>query len=140
MKVEFQRVTDGMFRGGTKAYTTCGYWWWERPNNKGTLHIEIRKMPSIRHEIAVWGHELIEVSWCWLRGITTEACDLFDDWFECQYLLGNVPKTMEGGFHRDCPYRTGHVLGFIWEWVWIHATFGSFDAYDRACNEAMGLP
>lgn len=139
MKIKFHTITDGKFRGGTKDYTTCGYWYWEKPNNRGTLHVEVVKYQDWRYALAVWGHELIEAAWCWLRGITTEQCDFFDDLYEQEYEEGKQPLTSEGGFDKRCPYRVGHVLGSWWERLAIHATFASWTAYDQACNFAMGI-
>lgn len=97
------------------------------------------KLPDRRFSLAVIGHELIEALYCKLRGITTEQCDAFDDWMETQYKLGAISVTFEGGFHKNCPYRVGHIMGAIWENIVIYGTFASMDKYEAACNKVMGI-
>ena len=134
MKITLQ-VTDGPPMG----YTTVGFWRFEKPNNQGPLHLYVARLPDRRFFLSVLGHEFIEVMYCWMRGITTEQCDKFDDWMELEYSSGRIPKTFEGGFHKDCPYRIGHVMGSWWEWAFIHGTFASWKSYDKACNIVMKI-
>lgn len=135
MKIKLVR-TDSKPHG----YTTVGWWGWTELMNRGTLVVEVSKLPDWRYSLAVIGHEFIEAAWCKLFRIYTEECDAFDDWMETQYASGNVRSDFEGGFHEHCPYRTGHVLGSWWERFVITVTFASWKSYDRACNDVMGLP
>lgn len=121
------------------AGTTCGYWSWDQPQNKGTLHIYCVPLPKRRFLAAVIGHELIESAWCKLWGITTEVCDRFDIWMEHEYELGHYPYTFEGGFHKACPYRRGHQMGCVMERIIIHFSFASWRDYSRCCNKAMNI-
>lgn len=127
--------TDGPPHG----YLTVGYWYFEKPNNKGTLHVEVANLPDWRFSLAVIGHEFIEVFYCWLFGITTERADKFDDWMEGEYESGRIPKDFEGGFHKDCPYRLGHLAGYVFEVICITLTLASWKKYGDACNRVMGL-
>jgi hypothetical protein len=122
-----------------KYVTSIGYWHWTKPGNKGELIIEVSQMKSRRHVWAVVGHELIEAFYCWVFHKTTEQCDLFDDWMDREYETGKYPLTYEGGFHPQCPYRWGHWLGVIWEYVCIYGTFASFSKYEAECNKLLGI-
>ena len=140
MKIKLIR-TDGPPQG----YCTVGWWGWSKPNNKGTLTIEVAKLPDWRFSLAVILHEGIEALWCWLRGVSTETCDSFDDWMESEYSSGRIPKTFEGGCHKDCPYRVGHWLGMRLEDITIFLTFpftrwkNAMRLYEIECNKVMGI-
>ena len=128
-------ITDGKPHG----YTTVGYWMFDQPNNKGTLHLEVAKLPDWRYSLAVIGHEFIEAVFCWLFNRTTEECDVFDDRCEREMESGARDPYKEPGFDSESPYYGGHVMGSWWEWFVIHLTFASWTRYNQACNEAMGL-
>ena len=134
MKIKFHS-TDGP----PHDYLTVGYWFWDEPKNTGTLHIEVAKLPDWRYSLAVFGHEFVEAIYCWMRGITTEECDVFDDKCELEFIAGTRDPRVEPGFDGLCPYRNGHILGSWWEWFIIHVTFASWKKYDTACNKVMGL-
>lgn len=133
MKVKFQRTNEP-----PRGFTTVGYWWWNEPLNRGTLTIIVRRMPW-RFEMAVWGHEIIEAFWCWFWGITTEKCDSFDEFYEREYAEGRIPKTDEPGCDARCPYHWGHMLGIVWERLWITVSGGGWKRYESACNRVMGI-
>lgn len=135
MRLKFH-VTDDLPEA---AGTTVGYWNWSEPENHGTLHIWSKPLKKRRHLAAVIGHELIEAAWCKVWGITTEVCDRFDIWMEHEYELGHYPYTFEGGFHKACPYRWGHILGCAWEYLCVYGTFASWRDYEKSCNEVMGI-
>lgn len=137
MKLKFKRIAS--LSELPIVTTTVGYWAWSRPKNKGTLTIYVHRLAKRRYELAVWGHELIEALYCWLFRKTTEQCDVFDEWMEGQYQLGNYPLTFEGGFHKKCPYRWGHILGAAWEYVCIYGTFAGWRGYEKSCNAVMGI-
>lgn len=139
MRIQFHRVDGMKFRGGTKDYLTVGYWYWSLPNNKGTLHVEVQKLPDWRFELAVWLHECIEALYCKIFHVTTEECDKFDDWMEDEYESGRIPESFEGGCHRDCPYHWGHQAGIVLEYLTIYGTFASWKKYERSCNAAMNI-
>jgi hypothetical protein len=133
MKIRLERVN---FRPG--GFTTVGYWKWTLPHNKGTLIIQVHKLPW-RFELAVWGHELVEVFYCWLFGITTEEADKFDSFYEQEYEVGRIPKTAEPGCDARCPYHWGHMAGIVWERICIYGTFASWKKYEIECNRVMGI-
>ncbi len=135
MKIKLVRTA-----GPPHGYLTVGYWMFEdRVNNKGVLTIEVAKLPDWRMGLAVIGHELLEALYCKVRGISTIACDDFDDWAETQYAQNIWPKTFEAGFFESCPYRIGHVIGSYWERFIITVTFANWRLYDQACNRVMGI-
>ncbi len=96
-------------------------------------------MKDWRHELAVWGHEIIEVVYCWLFGVTTEEADKFDSFYEEEYAAGRISPDKEPGHDPRCPYHVGHMLGVIWEHVCIRLTFASMLKYEKECNEIMGI-
>ena len=85
-----------------------------RPNE---LTIWITEMPDWRWWISVLVHELVEVCYCMLKGITNKECDDFDAWYETQYDAGLIPKSQEAGYDKRCPYRVGHVWGDRISWA-----------------------
>ncbi len=134
MRIKFERVTHY-----PSGYTTIGYWFWDEARNRGTLTIQVMKMDDWRHEVAVWGHEILEALYCWIMGIPTEDCDAFDDRYEQGYRRGTIPLTYEPGDDRRCPYFWGHWLGKCWEHVWVRASFCSWRKYLQECDRAMGI-
>lgn len=134
MNIKFHRTNTKPF-----DLTTVGFWRFDQPNNKGTLHVYVAKMCDWRYEVSVFGHELIESVYCWLCGVTTEVCDKFDDQCELEFDAGTRDVHLEPGFDPKCPYRWGHVMGSWWEWVFIHATLASWKKYDVECNRVMGI-
>ena len=134
MKVKLKRLP-----GRHPVYTTVGYWSWDKPDNKGTLTIEVSKMKDWRHELAVWGHEIIEVFYCWLFGVTTEEADKFDSFYEAEYAAGRISPEDEAGDDRRCPYHWGHMGGVVWEHIVIRVTFASMVRYAEECNAIMGI-
>lgn len=121
-------------KNGAKV-TTCGTWW----EDGDVLEVRLAQMCDWRYEVAVLFHELIEFFWCQRRGIKTQPCDDFDEWFERQYELGKYPKTAESGFHKDCPYRGGHVWGSRFERVVTFILACSWKKYCAECNHVMGI-
>lgn len=132
--MKLQRVSQSEQR-----YTTLGYWWWSKPGNRGELTVQVSRMRDWRHELAVWGHELIEIAYCKLFRVTTEVCDAYDSWFELKYKSGEVPPTVEAGDQKGCPYYIGHRMGVAWEHFCIFVTFAGWNNYVRACEEQMGI-
>ena len=132
MKLRLQRINQNEHR-----FTTLGYWFWDKPNNKGTLTIQISRMADRRHEWAVWGHELIEAFWCKLWGITTEKCDAYDEVFEKRFRAGEFTIEDEAGCQKDCPYHWGHMLGIVWEHVIIWLTCEYWYRYEQTCLRQM---
>lgn len=132
--IKFYR-TDGPAFG----YTTVGYWRWDQPNNKGCLHVYVTKMCDWRFELAVWGHEIVEILYCWLFGVTTEKADEFDNYYEAEYEAGRISPTEEPGCDPKCPYHWGHMMGIVWEHIAIHGTFASWKKYEAECNRVMGI-
>lgn len=137
MKIRFERVPDYTFT--KKGFVTVGFWFWDKPNNKGTLTIQVCKMRDVRHEAAVWGHEILEAIYCWLFHVTTEVADAFDETYERLYEAGTVSKTVEPGCDPKCPYHWGHMAGIVWEHICIYGTFASWDAYNKECNRLMKI-
>lgn len=134
MKIRLKRIDQR-----DQKYTTLGYWFFTERDNKGVLVVEVSKMKDWRHELAVWGHELIEVAYCKLMGITTEECDKFDDAFEKRYESGEISPMVEGGDQKECPYYVGHRLGVAWEHFIIALTFAGWKRYVLACEAQMGI-
>ena len=120
-------------------FTTIGYWWFEEPENRGTLNVEVLKMSDWRFEAAVWGHELIEILYCWLFRVTTEQADAFDQFYEDGYAAGTIAKSKEPGHDPKCPYHWGHMAGVLWEHICVYGTFGSWHRYSQECDRAMGI-
>ena len=121
------------------AGLTIGYWRFSKKNNRGNLIIYNVRLPDWRFNLAVIGHEAIESIYCFMFGITTEICDLYDEWAENQYKLGLAPYTEEMAFRKDCPYRIGHWLGSAWEYFIIAITFANWKIYEQECNRVMGI-
>lgn len=137
MKIRLQRVPDKSFI--QNGFTTVGFWFWDKPKNKGTLTIQVTKMLDWRFEAAVWGHEIIEVFYCWMFKITTEECDVFDEGYERLYESGKVSKSVEPGCDPKCPYHWGHMAGIVWEHICIYGTLASWKKYDNECNRVMEI-
>jgi len=125
--------------GRNPKFVTVGYWHWTKPDNKGMLLVEVSKLPDWRFNIAVLGHELIEVFYCWLFKITTERCDRFDESYEKKYESGEVSPEFEPGCDPQCPYHWGHMAGIVWERLFIHGTLASWNKYNDECNKIMGI-
>lgn len=125
--------------GFPSGFTTVGYWFWDRPGNRGRLTIQVHRMNDWRHELAVWGHEIIEAAYCKLARVTTEECDLFDNMYEQWYRDGTKPKSEEPGCDPKCPYHRGHMWGIVWEEIVIFATMASWEKYESECNKIMGI-
>jgi hypothetical protein len=121
------------------AGTTVGYWRFTEPNNGGELEIYCLRTCDWRYTLAVLGHEIIEALYCKLTHVTTEACDKFDIMIEKEYETGVKPYEEEGGFDKRSPYRWGHIMGAVWEYLIIHATFASWKKYDVECNKLMEI-
>jgi hypothetical protein len=121
------------------GYTTVGYWAWDQPNNKGQLRVFVARMRSKRHFIAVLGHELVEVLYCWLFHVTTEQADAFDEMYEAGYKDGTIPLAREAGHDKKAPYHAGHMLGVCWEHFWIAVSFASWKAYNDECDLIMDI-
>lgn len=134
MKIKFQRMEMGQM-----PFLTVGYWKFDQPKNKGTLYIQVIKLRDWRFEAAVWGHEIIEAFYCWLLGITTEQADEFDAMYERGYNDGSISKDKEAGHDRRCPYHWGHMMGVVWEHIWIPLTLASWSKYNDECNRVMGI-
>jgi len=126
-------------KGKPHGYTTVGWWGWSKPKNEGTLLIEVARLPDWRFTAAVFGHEFLEALYCWFMGITTETCDAYDERAEKEFADGTRDVHDEPGFCRDCPYRWGHVVGAVWEYICIYGTFASWTEYEKSCNEVMGI-
>jgi hypothetical protein len=125
--------------GRNPKFVTVGYWHWTEPNNKGELLVEVSMLSDWRFNLAVLGHELIEVFYCWIFHKTTEECDRFDDIYEDLYKVGKVSPEVEPGTDPACPYHWGHMAGMVWEWLCIHLTLASWKKYDAECNKIMGI-
>jgi hypothetical protein len=125
--------------GRPGGFTTCGYWSWSEPNNKGTLTIEVARFTDWRFALAVWGHEILEVIYCWIFGVTTEKADEFDAFYEREYDAGRIPKECEPGDDPRCPYYIGHRAGVFWEYLCIYCTFAGWSRYAQECNRIMGI-
>lgn len=122
-----------------RFFTTLGYWWFENPDNKGALHVEVVKMSDWRFEFSVWGHEVIEVLYCRLFHITTEQADKFDQYYEDCYAAGTISKDKEPGHDPKCPYHWGHMAGVCWEYICILITLASWEKYLNECDRLMGI-
>lgn len=90
-----------------QRYPTCGDWWFEGDN----LEIRISDMKNWKYELLVAIHEIVEVSLCKNRGITTEQVDNFDKGFEKlresnPELIGNT----EPGAMPSAPYFKEHLF------------------------------
>jgi hypothetical protein len=120
-------------------FTTLGYWWFDEPQNKGTLNIEVVKLSDWRFEAAVWGHELIEILYCKIVGVTTEQADEFDAMYERGYANGSIPKSREPGHDPKCCYHWGHMMGVAWEHICVYGTFASWSRYLAECDKLMGI-
>ena len=130
MKIDVQFIPHAQHR-----YTTIGYWAVEG----GTLVIQISEEICWPNRIAVLFHELIEAAWCIANNVTTAECDAFDDLFEREYAAGIWPKSVEAGFDKRCPYRTGHRWGTVME----HLVFWILGVrkrdMDAECDRLMGV-
>jgi hypothetical protein len=133
LKIKFHRY-DSV---NQMPFSTGGYWWWDKPENKGTLHVAVIKASNWRFEAAVWCHELVEVLYCWIFGITTEEADRFDQIYEDGYKNGSIPITNDAGCDRRCPYYWGHMAGICMEYIVIYATFSSWKKYDHEYYNLM---
>lgn len=81
------------------------------------LTLWITEMPDWRWWISVLVHELVEVCYCMVKGITNKECDDFDAFYEAEYDAGRIPRSQEAGYDKRCPYRVGHVWGDRVSWV-----------------------
>lgn len=143
MKIKIRRV-HRIFSVQEKPLTTVGYWAFMpgKPGDfaqPGWLDIEVLHLSDIRFHWAVVGHELIEAFYCRLFGISTEVCDQWDEHFEWLYSQGKVPKSVEAGDVRGCPYFVGHLLGKAWEHLCIRLTFASWERYLAECDRLMNV-
>lgn len=134
MRIKLRRIDQK-----EQKFTTLGYWSWSKPGNKGTLTVQVSRMGDWRFEAAVWGHELIEVFYCWLFRISTEEADRFDAFYEAEYNAGRIATTQEPGDDRKCPYYVGHSAGVAWEHFWIFISFCRWSKYVQECDRIMGI-
>jgi hypothetical protein len=81
------------------------------------LTIWITEMPDWRWWISVLVHELFEVCYCMVKGITNKECDEFDAYYETQYDAGLIPRSQEAGYDKRAPYHVGHVWGDRLSWI-----------------------
>ena len=119
------------------GYTTVGYWRWTEKNNKGTLEVYVASVKVWRHFMAILGHELIEVFYCWLFHVTTEQADAFHQTYEDAYKAGTIHPSVEPGHDPKCPYHWGHMAGVCWEHFWIFCTFAGWKRYVSECDRIM---
>ena len=138
MKINFETVSSIKMFEVAKS-TTVGYWAWSRPLNHGDLTIYCTKMSKKRFMWAVFGHECLESLYCWIKGITTEMCDKYDQWCEEEYKAGRAEYVEEMAFRKNCPYRWGHVGGTIIEYIIIYGLFASWSEYEKECYCLMGI-
>ena len=125
--------------GKNPKFITVGYWFFDKPDNKGTLHFEVSDLHNWKYNLAVAGHEFIEAMYCWIFHVSTETCDSFDEHYEWLYKTKVVSPSVEPGTDKHCPYYVGHMIGMAWEWIVIHFTGASWRKYDDACNKLMEI-
>lgn len=103
-----------------QQYETVGDW---RRDPDGTLRIRVSDMGNEKYALLVALHELVEVSLCEDRGITTEEVDDFDKRFEAaragdgRMLVSialnqsvEIDKEGEPGDDPRAPYRKEHFF------------------------------
>ena len=96
-------------------FSTAGDW---RFFEKTKLYeISILELPEEFkfYQAPVIIHELIELMWCWRKGVTGKQADAFDAIWENELAAGIHRPEDEAGFDKRCPYHGGHVWGARFE-------------------------
>jgi hypothetical protein len=86
-----------------QPYPTCG----DFREENGVLHIRVSKEIGEDSALLVALHELVEVTLCKKRGISTESVDAFDIAYEKTRPEGD---DSEPGDSPDAPYRKEHFF------------------------------
>ena len=121
--------------------STLGDWWWgdadHNLDQNGDLYIIISKMNDWRYTFPILFHELIEIAWCLVHGVTSVVADAFDDLWEEEIRQGLHKPEEEAGFDKRCPYRGGHIWGARFERLvcWILGI--NWKQYCRDCEEVF---
>lgn len=126
-KIVFKPVTELRF-------ATLGDWY---QDDSGFFTIEVAEMSNWKYEFLILLHELTEWAICQAEGISTRACDNFDEAWEESIDKGLVSIEKEAGFDRSCPYRKGHIWGARMERLFCWLLGASWKDYTRSCNEAL---
>lgn len=108
-------------------------------DGNGNYTVWIIKLDSPLFMMAILFHELIEMLWCYLHGVTAADADAFD---AIWYKKGIVEDNIDYGTRKDCPYRVGHKLGIIIEYIVVFMISGlgfrkAWNEYGEQCDKAI---
>lgn len=92
-----------------QRYPTVGDWWIDE---EGIWQVRVSKMSDWRYEFLVFFHEILELAWCEVNGISQADVDAFDIEYENNREEGN---TSEPGDDSKAPYRIGHYSATLVE-------------------------
>ena len=133
LKINFGVSKEAMRFSGTEGDWT--------DDGQGNYEVWVINLSSFIFMLAVLFHELIEIGWCWLHGITAKEADAFDAiWYK---KVDAVAENIDYGVRKDCPYRIGHRWGIVMEYVVIFILSGGFGffqvwkEYGIACDKAV---
>jgi hypothetical protein len=124
-----------------QKFNTTGYWetrhpkTWENGETDNDIAIAVNRLPDWRYQISVTFHELIELCWCKLHGVTTKECDDFDEIYEELYRSGKIPQTKDPGDDKKCPYYRGHQWGKLFERIVCFILKVKWKEYVKSCRE-----
>lgn len=114
-----------------QRYETVGDWWFDED---GTLQIRVSRMADDRYNCLVAIHEAIEAILCRNHGITAEAVDAFDKYFEAKRDRGEVGADEEAGEDEDAPYRWEHFFATKIEYLFAAELGVAWQDYDAAVH------
>jgi hypothetical protein len=133
MKINFATTKEKMRFSGTEGDWT--------DDGQGNYEVWVLKLSSFIFMLSVLSHELIEIGWCWLHGVTAKEADAFDSiWYGKKDV---VDENIDYGIRKDCPYRGGHMWGIRMEQLVIFIFGGVFGfrklwkEYGKACDKAI---
>jgi hypothetical protein len=112
-----------------QPYPTVGDW---RRDASGTLRINVSHEIGYNFALLVALHELIEVTLCEQRGITTRMVDEFDKAYEKTRPDGD---TSEPGDAPEAPYREEHFFATNIERLMAAELGVDWTEYEEAINK-----
>ena len=130
MKIEIKSIPQNEQR-----FTTQGDWWEDEDSE--TLQIRVTEMDNLKYWFTVLVHELVEICFCRILGVTTWQADEFDMTWERELSNGLHNLTDEAGEDSRCPYRVGHMAGEKAELIMSLLLGFDFDEYCEYCDNLI---
>lgn len=100
-----KRIVIELIPHKAQRYETIGDWM-ERDDGD-EWRIFVSSFDDWRYTVLIAIHELVEMAWCFLHGVSEESVSAFDIDYEKKRKKGD---TSEPGDDPRAPYHTGHRL------------------------------